>query len=157
IGRLGYPKVSIGPMIPPYTGDTSLIDTPELWLDKSIDEIVDFRSHLVRGMYTIDITDVDSKDRIVEFTREIALSKNPVDTEAIFEKKPYGRVVFYDEVQPFGPSAPLQRLNIDNPRYDHVIERLYYDTDLPAYQAVVDAYKNGVNVSSIQRAFSVGA
>ena len=31
IGRFGYPKVSIGPMIPPVMGDTSLIDTPELW------------------------------------------------------------------------------------------------------------------------------
>ena len=56
VGRFGYPKISIGPMIPPIMGDTSLIDTPESWLDKSIDDIVDFRSQLVRGKYTIDIT-----------------------------------------------------------------------------------------------------
>lgn len=157
IGRLGYPKISIGPMIPPYTGDTSIIDTPELWLDKTIDEIVDFRSHLVRGRYIIDVTDVDAPDRIVEYTRDIALSERPVNAEALFERKPYGRVVFYDDIQPFGPSAPLKKLDINNPRYNHVLEKLYYDTDLPAYQAVVDAYIKGVNVSSIQRAFSVGA
>ena len=29
VGRFGYPKVSIGPMIPPFHGDTSLLDTPE--------------------------------------------------------------------------------------------------------------------------------
>ena len=38
-------------MIPPIMGDTSVIDTPELWLDKSIDDIVDFRSMLIRGKY----------------------------------------------------------------------------------------------------------
>ena len=43
IGRYGYPKISIGPMIPPLMGDTSVIDTPEMWLDKSLDDIVDFR------------------------------------------------------------------------------------------------------------------
>ena len=31
IGRLGYPKVAVGPMIPPYHGDTSMLDTPERW------------------------------------------------------------------------------------------------------------------------------
>ena len=40
IGRYGYPKVSIGPMIPPLQGDTSYMDMPELWHDKSIDDIL---------------------------------------------------------------------------------------------------------------------
>ena len=39
VGRIGYPKVSIGPMIPPSKGDTSIIDTPELWLNKKIDKL----------------------------------------------------------------------------------------------------------------------
>ena len=76
IGRFGYPKVSIGPMIPPVMGDTSLIDTPELWLDRSIDDIVDFRSMLIRGKHAVDIYDVDSSNKIIEYTRELALSKN---------------------------------------------------------------------------------
>ena len=66
IGRFGYPKVSIGPMIPPVMGDTSIIDTPELWLDKTIDEIVDFRSMLIRGKHTVDIKDVESSNKIAE-------------------------------------------------------------------------------------------
>ena len=86
IGRYGYPKVSIGPMIPPIMGDTSIIDTPELWLDKSIDDIVDFRSLLVRGKYNVNVFDVENKNKIVEYTRELALSKNSVFTEAVFEK-----------------------------------------------------------------------
>lgn len=157
VGRFGYPKVSIGPMIPPVMGDTSLIDTPELWLDKSIDDIVDFRSMLIRGTYNVDVFDVENSNKIVGFTRELALSKNSVFTEAIFEKKPRGSMAFYDEVQPHGPSAPLKKFDITNPKYEQHMEKAFYDTDLKARDAVSVLYKDGVNISKIQRAFSVGA
>jgi hypothetical protein len=157
IGRMGYPRVAIGPMIPPVMGDTSVIDTPEMWLDKSLDEIVDFRSQLVRGKYMVDVMDVENPNRVVEFTRELALSKNPVFSEAIFSKKPAGKISFYDEVQPHGPSAPITNLDITNPRYEQRIEKAYYDTDLRARDAVLNIYKEGVQVSKIQKAFSVGA
>lgn len=157
VGRYGYPKVVVGPMIPPIMGDTSGIDTPETWLNKSIEEIVDFRSQLVRGKFAVDIFDVENSHKVVEFTRELALSKNSVFADAIFEKKPYGRVAFYDEIQPHGPSAPLKKLNITNPKYDHHIEKAYYDTDLKSKEAIVNIYKSGIQLSKIQRAFSVGA
>jgi hypothetical protein len=157
IGRIGYPKVAIGPMIPPVMGDTSEIDTPERWIHKTLDEIVDFRSQLVRGKYTVNVTDVESPKRIVGFTRELALSKNAVFADAVFEKKPYGKIAFYDEVQPHGPSAPLKTLDITNPKYEQHIEKAYYDTDLKARDAILNIYKNGVLISKIQRAFSVGA
>ena len=157
IGRIGYPKISIGPMIPPIIGDTSLIDTPELWLDKSIDDIVDFRSMLIRGKHTVDVFDVESSNKIVEYTRELALSKNSVFADALFQKKPRGKIVFYDESQPHGPSAPLKSFEISNPKYEQHIEKAFYDTDLKSRDAILNLYKSGVNVSKIQRAFSVGA
>ena len=157
VGRIGYPKISIGPMIPPIMGDTSIIDTPEMWLDKSLDDIVDFRSMLIRGKHAVDVYDVESPNKIVEYTKELALSKNSVFTEAVFTKKPVGRIAFYDEAQPHGPSAPLKKFDITNPKYEQNIEKAYYDTDLKARDAVFNLYKNGVNVSKIQRAFSVGA
>ena len=157
IGRIGYPKISIGPMIPPVMGDTSIIDTPELWLNKSLDDIVDFRSMLIRGKHTVDVYDVESSNKIVEYTKELALSKNSVFTEAIFTKKPQGRVQFYDDVQPHGPSAPIKKFDISNSKYEQHIEKAYYDTDLKSRDAVFDLYKNGVNISKIQKAFSVGA
>ena len=57
VGRYGYPKVDIGPLLPPEFGDTTVMDRPEMWMGKSIDEIVDFRFRLVRGKYRIDATD----------------------------------------------------------------------------------------------------
>ena len=157
IGRYGYPKITIGPMIPPIMGDTSIIDTPELWLNKSIDDIVDFRSLLIRGKYNINAFDVENTNKIVEYTRELALSKNSVYTEAIFEKKPRGKTIFYDEVQPHGPSAPIKKFDITNTKYEQNIEKAFYDTDLKSRNAVLDLYTRGVKVSKIQRAFSVGA
>ena len=157
VGRIGYPQVSIGPMIPPFTGDTSLIDTPELWLNKRIDDIVDFRSQLVRGKFIVNVYDVENPNRVVEFTRDLALSKNPVFAEATFSKKPYGKISFYDEIQPHGPSAPLKKLDISNPKYDQNLEKAFYDTDLKSKEAVLNIYRSGVQISKIQRAFSVGA
>ncbi len=157
VGRYGYPKISIGPMIPPVMGDTSIIDTPERWLDKTLEDIVDFRSMLVRGKHMVDIYDVESSNKIVEYTKELALSKNSVFTEALFSKKPRGRIAFYDEAQPHGPTAPLKRFDITNPKYEQNIEKAYYDTDLKSREAVFNLYKKGVNISQIQRSFSVGA
>ena len=40
VGRYGYPKVKVGPMVPPLHGDTTILDKPEMWLGKSIEDIV---------------------------------------------------------------------------------------------------------------------
>ena len=155
VGRIGYPYVSVGPLIPPVHGDTSLLDTPEYWLGKTIDEIVDFRSALVRGKHRVNVTDIDEK--IAEKTRRLALSINPADVEAEFMKKPTGRLVLDDEVQPYGPSAELKKMDVGNIKFDSKIEKAYYDTDLKAKDAVLELYRKGAFVSRIQKAFSAGA
>ena len=40
VGSYGYPKVGVGPMVPPIHGDTSLLDLPEKWLGKTLEDIV---------------------------------------------------------------------------------------------------------------------
>ena len=32
VGSYGYPKVGVGPMVPPIHGNTTLLDNPEKWL-----------------------------------------------------------------------------------------------------------------------------
>src|SRR2546427_3701289 len=49
VGRLGYPRVFIGPMVPPQHGDTSILDTPEEWLGKPPEKTVPHKGLLVRG------------------------------------------------------------------------------------------------------------
>jgi hypothetical protein len=155
IGRWNYPKVFIGPMVPPQHGDTSIMDTPELWTNKSIEEIVDFRFQLVRGKYLTDIKNFEGK--IVEKTREIALAEESPETEVEFKSKPAGRIILNDEVQPFGPSASMIKLDVGSYRFDNKVEKAFYDTDLKAKEAVINLYNDKVLVSKIQKAFSVGA
>ena len=66
VGRYGYPKVDIGPLLPPFHGDTSIMDKPEQWVGKSIDEITDMRFGLVRGKVRIDAKDFAKSGRIVD-------------------------------------------------------------------------------------------
>ena len=156
VGRHGYPKVDIGPLIPPEFGDTSIMDTPERWMGMSIDQIVDFRFKLVRGKYRIDATDFRKSGRIVDNVQELALTEKPIEVEAAFSQKPTGRIIMDDEVQPFGPSARMESMVKGNGRFERNLERSYYDTDLRATEAVVNSYLNGTMISDIQKAFSVG-
>lgn len=157
VGRIGYPNVYAGPLVPPVHEDTSIYDLPEYWFGRSMDEIVGFRSILVRGKHRVNVRRFDEAGKIIDKTRELALATNPVDIELILKNKPRGSIFMDDEVQPFGPSAQIRDLNLSNTRWDHHIEKAHSDTDLKAVQAVKGLYGDGVLVTKIQRAFSVGA
>ncbi len=157
VGRFGYPKVYVGPLVPPVHGDTEILDTPEDWIGRTMEDIVNFRSQLVRGMHRVHVAEVETGGRIVDLTRELALSTASTEVEVVFSKKPRGRLVLDDDVQPFGPSAPLRNLDVGTLKVDRKLDRAYSDTDLLARSAVLELYEGGVPVSKIQRAFSVGA
>src|SRR4030065_521810 len=110
VGRFGSPNVAIGPMIPPYHGDTSLMDTPERWSHLTIDDIIDFRSTMVRGMHTVKVHDVESPDKLVVRTRDLAMARTPPDVFAEFERKPFGKLTVNDNAEPLGPSRPLRKV-----------------------------------------------
>jgi len=157
IGRIGYPNVYAGPLVPPVHEDTSLYDLPELWFGRSMDEIVSFRSMLIRGKHRVHVRRFEKAGKIIDKTRELALAVKPVDVELLLTKKPHGSIFLDDEVQPFGPSAPIRDLLLSNTRWDQNVEKAYNDTDLKAVPAVLELYDEGVSVTKIQRAFSVGA
>lgn len=157
VGRIGYPHVYAGPLVPPVLGDTSLLDAPERWLGSSLEEIVGFRTKLVRGKFRVNVKKPAKTGKLMDTTLEIALSETPVETWASFKKKPGGRLYLDGEVQPMGPSALLRSVEVGNPKADHRIEKAYGDGDLKAEEAVLGLYRGMVPVSKIQRAFSVGA
>jgi len=157
IGRIGYPHVYAGPLVPPVDEDTSIFDMPEQWFGRTMDEIIGFRSLLVRGKYRVHVQKFNEGGRIMEQTRELALAENCVDMELNLTKKPKGSIFMDDDVQPFGPSAPMRDLHLGTTKFEHRVEKAYRDTDLKAVQAVRELYGKGVMVTKIQRAFSVGA
>ena len=157
VGRIGYPYVYAGPLVPPVRADTSLYDIPEKWFGKSIDEIVGFRSMLIRGKHRVHVQKFHKAGKIIEKTRELALAIRPVDVELSLKKKPKGFIFLDHYVQPFGPSAPIRDLRVGNTRWDDHVEKAFDDTDLKAANAVLELYRKKVLVTRIQRAFSVGA
>ncbi|TDA35109.1 MAG: hypothetical protein DSO02_01750 [Hadesarchaea archaeon] len=156
VGRLGYPRVYVGPMLPPYLGDTSLLDTPENWTDKSVEEIVAFRSSLVRGKKRERVEAAKGGSRLVEVLQEMAMGEQPVEAEILLSKRPSSFLTVGEEIPPMGPSAPLRELKISYVKTNRVMERIFYDGDLRAQEAVIELYRSGIPVSKIQRAFSMG-
>jgi len=156
VGRIGYPKVYAGPMIPPYHGDTEILDVPEQWVGKSVQDIIDYRFSLVRGKSRCDIHDAAQGGGLLDTLQELAMGTCPADSEASFARKPRKILTLSEETQPFGPSALLRSFKTSNVRVDRRIEDAYYDRHLKAQEAVLELYEDGVLVSQIQRAFSVG-
>jgi len=155
IGRHGYPKVFAGPLVPPVQGDTAIMDLPEEWLatNKKAGDIVDFRFTLVRGKQAVNVRAVN---KTTEILQQIALAKRSLDIDAEFTKKPRG-TFFHEDMQPFGPSAPIKSIEISNEKLEPHLEKAYYDTDLLAKEAVIELYNRNLPVSTIQKALSVGA
>ena len=156
VGRIGYPKVYIGPMIPPIHGDTTILDTPELWLGKSIEQIVDYRYSLVRGKSRSNVYAAVDGGRLLGTLQELAMGSTPADAEATFTKKPRRVLALSEDTQPFGPSAPLKSFKTSHFSVDKRIEDAFYDHDLRAADAALALYDDGVLVTRIQRAFSIG-
>lgn len=155
IGSWNYPTVLAGPMIAPIHGDTAIMDTPESWIpeEKEQEDILGFRLSLVRGKRAIDTADLN--DPFVESLQEIALSAGSIESEAAFSTEPRG-TSFSEEHTPFGPSAPLDRFEIQPGRWNRELEKVFYDTDLPAAEAILDLHRKGTPFSAIQKAFSAG-
>lgn len=156
VGRFGYPHVSVGPMAAPVRGDTSILDFPERWFGKSIDEIIEYRSQLLRGTYRVDVRKPYRAGRMLELTRELSLSARYVEADLRLRRRPRGTFLLDGDVQPMGPSAPLESLDVGSLRWDREMERAYYDTDLKASEAVLGLYERGIPVTRIQRGFSMG-
>jgi len=155
IGSWNYPHVYAGPLVTPVHGDTAIMDTPEDWIagKKTQEEIIGYRMGLVRGKRMIDASDLTT--RFVEQLQEISLSASSVESEVSFSSIPAG-TSFSEEHTPFGPSAEIERFDTEGGRWNRDLETVFYDTDLPAAEAVVALHKKGVPFSHIQKAFSVG-
>jgi hypothetical protein len=155
VGRIGYPNVFVGPMVPPVHEDTSLYDYPEKWMPLDIQEIVHFRMQLIRGKQRVSVHDLKGK-KVVDSIQELALSDPPADVEMQLLKRPRKGILLDDEVQPMGPSAPLKAVRVEPGNSNKKVEKAYYDTDLKASEAVSILHKEDLALSKIQRGLSAG-
>jgi len=154
VGSYNYPKVNVGPMVPPIHGDTGILDAPERWIGKSLEEIVNYRLNLVRGIQKVPVN--DPAGRYIENLQELAMSEDATDSDVQFVKatSPVGLIDGYSA--PFGPVGEIKSAKFSNSVSERPIEKLYYDRDVLAADAVLKLYNSGIEISKIQKCFSIG-
>jgi len=158
VGRYGYPRVSAGPMIPPFVSesDAPQLEDPKQWLTMGIQDIISTRSRLVRASTDVNVRDLKD-DPILLKTQELALSKKAVDTEAWFSKPLQMNLRFDDVLTPMGPSGTVEKLDIaENPKVPKKVDYLVYDTDALAKDAVSELYSSRIPTGHITRLLSIG-
>ncbi|SHO46328.1 conserved hypothetical protein [Nitrosotalea sinensis] len=154
VGAYGYPKVLVGPMLPPLHGDTSILDSPENWTGKSLEDIVNYRLSLVRGTKSVKINDVGQK--YIENLQDMSMSSKSTDAEMELVKNASPVVSIDGESPLFGPIGEIKSAKFGNSSSDKNIQRAFYDKDLLAQDAVIDLYNRGIEISKIQKCFSIG-
>ena len=160
VGEYGYPQVRIGPMIPPFHGDTSILDKPELWMGKSFEDIINYRISLLKGTIIQNVNDISG--RCIESLQEMALSKSVVESTVTFEKIPSQYLDINalsnneSEVTPTVFSAPVTDFKIIPSTADGKVEKKYYDHDSLATDAIIDLYDTNIDISKISKVLSMG-
>ena len=154
VGSYNYPKVFVGPMVPPIHGNTELLDSPEKWKGKTLEEIINFRLNLVRGIQKIPIEQTEG--RYIENLQEVTMSSKPTDLDLIFNKNVSSNISIDGESAPFGPIGEIKSAKFSGSTSTKPIEKIFYDKDMKAEDAVLKLYNSGVEISKIQKCFSIG-
>ena len=154
VGSYNYPKVFVGPMVPPIHGNTELLDNPEKWKGKTLEEIINFRLKLVRGIQQMPIEQTEG--RYIENLQEVTMSSKPTDLDLIFNKKISSNVSADGESAPFGPIGEIKSAKFSGSTSTKPIEKIFYDKDMKAQDAVLKLYNSGIEISKIQKCFSIG-
>lgn len=162
VGRYGYPKVSIGPMLPPdhrAEEKARLLDDPRAWLGMSIPDVVGLRSSLVRTTHSVRVDQAArDPDRITRLSQELAVAARPVDTEVRLKRIPSFTTPTVGEfTAPHGPTVGVERATlVDNVRVERPVERVTQDTDLRASEGLATLYHAGTDLYQLERILSAG-
>ena len=158
VGNYGYPKVLAGPLVPPIMGEeTSLMERPDLWLNKSLDQILSIRFSLVRTKKRIAVDDVVDPSRTLAETQTMALSEVPINSEATLIRRPTFTSVFTGRTLPIGPSAPLDVFRLDeNPKVPRAVDKATSDIDMKATHGIMEMFEDGIRPEHMTRLLSIG-
>ena len=164
VGSYSYPKVNIGPLISTTFGDVKILDHPEEWAGKKLEDLISYRLSLIRGTSLASaIVDVNN-NKYATLLQELAMANKSTEVEVTFDKKPslkFGdldssSVTDSDNIQ-FGLASQMKDLKIPSGiSVDKRIEKVYYDKDLGADEAVNLLYSEGTEISKLSKVFSIG-
>ena len=157
IGRYGYPYINIGILAPPEeTDETWLYDAPNYWSANNfqIPKIVEFRSSLINSR---DKISVRQRNKFLELNQEMSMASKPTDIDINLKGKPRFRISYDNYMAPTGPYAQLKKAELtENPKIHTKVQKVHYDTDLKANDALIYLYENNFDGNFLSRILSVG-
>ncbi len=154
VGEAGYPRVRVGPMIPPRLGDTSILDAPERWAGLTLQDIVSHRLSLVRGVRSIPVG--ATTGTYIEELQGLAMGERPTDSEIAISGGFKLTNTTDGHSAPFGPVGNIKNMHISSVTANRQIQRQYYDTDVGTAQAILELYRSDIDISRIQKCMSIG-
>jgi hypothetical protein len=154
VGYENYPNVFVGPMVSLENEKLDIVDTPEKIYGFQLNKILKLRYNLIRGKVEKNIL---SKDRYVQELQDISISKEPLDTEINFKKKPSLNLNFSLVHQPIGFSGLIKKFKlVGNPKIENKVYRLVED-EITATEICVELYNLNLEHSRITKILSSGA
>jgi hypothetical protein len=84
------------------------------------------------------------------------MSSKPTDLDLIFSKNISSNVSIDGESAPFGPVGEIKSAKFSGSTSTKPIEKIFYDRDIKAQDAVLKLYNSGIEISKIQKCFSIG-
>ncbi len=160
VGRFGYPRVAVGPLLPPMpVDDAALAGDPARLKDLDIAGVLAVRSRLVRSKAMMDVTRPVDDARALDASRGLAMAARPVDTEVTLAKPP--RLDFGPRLDafsmPMGPSVDVVRSRLaENPSVPRRVDAAVSDVHADAATVVRELLAGGVGTEHVQRLLSVG-
>jgi len=137
--------------------DPSFLDDPARWYGATIQEVVGFRSLLVRSRESVDIHAARDPPATLRDYQDLVLSSRPVDVELHLRQVPRFHIAFSAVAQPMGPSAELKSFDlVGNPAVPRAADKVTSDTDLPAEEGVANLFDAGMDVYHVQKVLSAG-
>jgi len=90
-----------------------------------MDEIIGYRTSLVRGKKRFSVKTAREPDKMLELTQELVMSSKPVDTEMSFIKRPKLDIDFSPRIAPSGPSGDIKKARLtENPKIPRIVDKI---------------------------------
>ncbi|MHA1304127.1 MAG: hypothetical protein ACTSQE_01920 [Candidatus Heimdallarchaeaceae archaeon] len=156
VGSYNYPQLNAGPLLTLDRQPSSVIDNSDTWNERTQEEIIRMRLAMFRAKAQIDAKK-PLESPIIEKSQEMLLGIKPVTVEVELERSVIPKITLDTRLAPHGPVAPIKRLSVnENQTPLRPIEKVYYDDDLKATEAIFTLGQENISVSSIVRVMSAG-